>query len=313
MNPTERVRLGRTDLEVTRLGLGTAPLGGLYREVPDAQGAALLEHAWAAGLRFYDTAPHYGLGLAERRVGAALRERPRDEVVIATKVGRLIRGDPPAGVFDFSAEGAATSLEESLERMGLDRVDVLHVHDPDDHGDEAVAGAFPALDRLRREGRIRAVGSGMNQTEMLSRFARGVPLDCLLLAGRFTLLDQSGLDELLPLCLERGIAVIVGGAFNSGILADPRPGAPYNYRPAAPELVERAQALRAACERHDVPLAAAAIQFPFRHPAIATVVIGARSAEELEEDLRLFRWEIPDALWADLRAGGLIRDPAADR
>jgi D-threo-aldose 1-dehydrogenase len=307
-DPTERVRLGGTDLHVTRLGLGTAPLGGLYEDVPDAEGEALLEHAWAAGLRFFDTAPFYGHGLAERRLGAALRARPRDELVVATKVGRLLRGDPPEPVFDFSERGALASFEESLERLGLDRVDVLHIHDPDDHHDEAVAGAYRALDGLRREGRIRAVGAGMNQSAMLARFAREAAFDCFLLAGRFTLLDQSGADDLLPLCRERGIAVIAGGPFNSGILADPRPGAPYNYRPAPPELVERAQRLRAVCERHGVPLAAAAIQFPLRHPAVAAVLVGARSKAELEEDLRLFRLDVPDALWADLARQGLVRD-----
>lgn len=309
-DPAERVRLGRTDLEVTRLGLGTAPLGGLYRDVSDEEAAALLEAAWTAGLRFYDTAPLYGHGLAERRLGAAVRSRPRDELVLATKVGRLLRGDPPGPVFDFSADGALRSLEESLERLGVDRVDVLHVHDPDDHHDEALAGAYRALDGLRREGRIGAVGAGMNQWQMLARFGREAAFDCFLLAGRFTLLDQSGLDELLPLCVERGIGVIAGGTFNSGILADPRPGAPYDYRPAPPELVERARRLGAVCERHGVPLAAAAIQFPLRHPAVAAVVVGARSAAELEEDLRLFRWEVPAALWADLGGQGLVRDPA---
>lgn len=310
-DPTQRVRLGRTGLEVTRLGLGTAPLGGLYRDVPDEQAAALLDAAWAAGLRFYDTAPYYGHGLSERRVGAALRSRPRHELVLATKVGRLLRGEPPQPVFDFSAAAARRSLEESLARLGMDRVDVLHIHDPDDHHDEAIAGAYRALDELRREGRVGAVGAGMNQWQMLARFGREADFDCFLLAGRFTLLDQSGLDGLLPLCLERGIAVIVGGAFNSGILADPRPGAPYDYRPAPPDLVERARRLGAACERHGVPLAAAAIQFPLRHPAVAAVLVGARSAAELEEDLRLFRHEIPDALWADLSARGLVRDPRA--
>lgn len=310
-DPTERARLGRTGLEVTRLGLGTAPLGGLYREVPDEQAAALLDAAWAAGLRFYDTAPFYGNGLSERRVGAALRTRPREELVLSTKVGRLLRGDPPEPVFDFGADGARRSLEESLDRLGMERVDVLHVHDPDDHHDEAIAGAYRALDGLRREGRVRAVGAGMNQWQMLARFAREADFDCFLLAGRFTLLDQSGLDELLPLCLERGIAVIAGGAFNSGILADPRPGAPYNYRPAPPELVERARRLAAVCEGHGVPLGAAAIQFPLRHPAVAAVLVGARSAAELEEDLRLFRWDVPDALWDDLSGQRLVRDPRA--
>lgn len=321
MNPAERVPLGRTGLEVTRLGLGTAPLGGMYEAVSDEQGRATVDAAWAAGLRFFDTAPLYGHGMSERRLGEALAGRPRDEVVVATKVGRLLRaGAPPdpeqqifvdaprlQPVFDFSAEAAEASLRESLERLGLDRVDVLHIHDPDDHHDEALAGAYRALDRLRAAGRIRAVGAGMNQTAMLARFAREARFDCFLLAGRFTLLDQSGLDELLPLCQRAGIAVIAGGAFNSGVLADPRPGAHYNYRVAPPELVERALRLADVCDRHGVPLAAAAIQYPVRHPAVAAVVVGARSAAEVAEDVRLFRWEVPDALWADLRAAGLVR------
>jgi D-threo-aldose 1-dehydrogenase len=324
MNPAQRVPLGRTGLEVTRLGLGTAPLGGMYEAVSDEQARAAVDAAWAAGLRFFDTAPLYGHGQAERRLGAGLRDRPRDAYVLSTKVGRLLRAqasadpggifvDPPPQhpVFDFSEEAALTSFRESLERLGLDRVDVLHIHDPDDHHDEAIAGAYRALDLLRAEGRVRAVGAGMNQAAMLARFAREGRFDCFLLAGRFTLLDQSGLDELLPLCRREGIAVIAGGAFNSGILADPRPGAHYNYLPAPPELVERALRLAEVCDRHGVPLAAAAIQFPLRHPAVASVLVGARSAAEVEEDVRLFRWEVPDELWADLRSRGLVRDPAA--
>jgi D-threo-aldose 1-dehydrogenase len=324
MNPAERVPLGRTGLEVTRLGLGTAPLGGMYEAVSDEQARAAVDAAWGAGLRFFDTAPLYGHGQAERRLGAGLRDRPRDEHVLSTKVGRLLRAeasadpggifvDPPPQqpVFDFSEEAALTSFRESLERLGLDRVDVLHIHDPDDHHDEAIAGAYQALDRLRAEGRVRAVGAGMNQAAMLARFAREGRFDCFLLAGRFTLLDQSGLDELLPLCRREGIAVIAGGAFNSGILADPRAGAHYNYLPAPPELIERALRLAEVCDRHGVPLAAAAIQFPLRHPAVASVLVGARSAAEVEEDVRLFRWEVPDELWADLRSRGLVRDPAA--
>jgi D-threo-aldose 1-dehydrogenase len=320
VNPAERVSLGRTGLEVTRLGLGTAPLGGMYEAVTDEQARAVIDAAWDAGLRFFDTAPLYGHGEAERRLGAALRDRPRDEFVLSTKVGRLLRAEAPPGperfwidapplqpVFDFSEEAAVTSLRESQERLGLDRVDVLLIHDPDDHHDEAVAGAYRALDRLRADGKVRAAGAGMNQAAMLARFAREGRFDCFLLAGRFTLLDQSGLDELLPLCQREGIAVIAGGVFNSGILADPRPGTHYNYLPAPPELVERALRLAEACDRHGVPLAAAAVQFPLRHPAVTAVLVGARTAAEFEEDVRLFRWEVPDELWADLTATGLIR------
>ena len=320
----ERVRLGRTELRVTRLGLGTAPLGGLYEPVSEEAARAVVDRAWASGLRFFDTAPLYGHGLAERRLGAALQSRPRGEIVLATKVGRLLRRDAAADpdqqifadaprlnpVFDFGEEGALTSLRESLERLGLERADVVHLHDPDDHHDQALAGAYRALERLRSEGRIAAVGAGMNQAGMLARFAREARFDCFLLAGRFTLLDQSGLDELLPLCAELGVAVVAGGVFNSGILADPRHGARYNYRPAPPALVERARGLSAVCERHGVPLAAAAIQFPLRHPAVAAVVVGARSGAELEEDVRMFEWDVPEALWADLRARHLVRDPA---
>jgi D-threo-aldose 1-dehydrogenase len=324
VDPTERVRLGRTDLQVTRLGLGSAPLAGLYQEVPEEQGMEVVERTWSAELRFFDTAPLYGSGLAERRLGRALRGRPRSEYVLATKVGRLLRagaprdptqsfvGAPPLNpVFDFSAAGAVRSLAESLERLELDHIDVVHVHDPDDHHDEALTGAYQALDGLRRAGRIAAVGAGMNQTAMLARFAREAEFDCFLLAGRYTLLDQSGLAELLPLCAQRGIAVIAGGVFNSGVLADPGPGARYNYRPAPPAVVERARRLQAVCEEHGVPLAAAAIQFPLGHPAVTSVLVGARSAAELDEDLRLFRWTIPSALWADLRRQGLIAREAS--
>jgi len=319
VDPTERVPLGRTGLSVTRLGLGTAPLGGLYSEVPEEQAVGVVERAWAAGLRFFDTAPLYGNGLSEQHLGSALGRRLRDQFVLATKVGRLLRADappepgqnfkgtPPVNpVFDFSAGGAERSLAESLERLRLERVDVVHIHDPDDYHDEALAGAYKALASLRRSGRISAIGAGMNQAEMLTRFAREADFDCFLLAGRYTLLDQSGLKELLPLCAERGIAVICGGVFNSGILADAGPGGRYNYRPAPPEVVERARRLRAACERHGVPLAAAAVQFPLGHPAVASVVIGARSAAELDEDVDMFRWQIPAVLWADLRRGGLV-------
>ena len=319
MDPTEQVPLGGTGLRVTRLGLGTAPLGGLYREVGEEQALAVVERAWAAGLRFFDTAPLYGSGLSEQRLGRALGRRPRDQYVLATKVGRLLRahappepgqafkGTPPVNpVFDFSATGAERSLAESLERLGLQRVDVVHIHDPDNHYDEALAGAYTALADLRRNRKITAIGAGMNQAAMLARFAREAEFDCFLLAGRYTLLDQSGLKELLPLCAERGIAVICGGVFNSGILAELGPEAHYNYRPAPPEVVERARRLQAVCERHGVPLPAAALQFPLGHPAVASVVVGARSTAELDEDVGMFRWPIPAALWADLRRQGLI-------
>lgn len=273
----------------------------------------MVEAAWDAGLRFFDTAPLYGSGLAEQRLGTVLRTKPRDEFVLMTKVGRLLREDAPPDpgetfkgmpplnpVFDFSYDGVMRSVEESLSRLGMDRVEVLLIHDPDDNYEQALTGAYRALDTLRSEGTIRAVGAGMNQNEMLTRFARDANFDLFLLAGRYTLLDRSGADELLPLCLERGIAIVAGGVFNSGILADPGPGAHYNYRPAPPELVERARQVRAICERHGVDMKAAAIQFPLRHPAVTAVLTGCRSESELDENVRLFQSPIPDDLWTEL-------------
>ena len=325
IDPTEPTPLGGTGLTVTRVGLGTAPLGGLYEPVADEAARETIDRAWELGVRFFDTAPLYGHGTSEQRVGAALSSRPRDELVLATKVGRLLRaGAPPdesqlSGgferwpaappvnpVFDFSYDGVLRSVGESLERLGLDRVDVLHIHDPDDHYDEALRGAYRALDRLRAEGTIRAVGAGMNQAPMLVRFAREADFDCFLVAGRYTLLDQSALPELLPLCRERGIAVILGGVFNSGILADPRPGATYDYSLAAPELVERARRIADVCARHRVPLKAAALQFPLAHPAVTSLLLGARSVAELEENLALLRLELPGELWTDLHREQLL-------
>ena len=295
-------------MEIGGFGLGTAPLGGLYDAVDDEAAQATLDRAWSLGLRVFDTAPYYGSGLAERRLGAALRGRPRDELVVSTKVGRLLRpgdsrgsgwhGAPPLeAYFDFSYDAALRSLDESLERLGLDRIDIALVHDPDDHYDEALDGAFRALARLRGEGVVRAIGVGMNQTELLCRFAREADPDCFLVAGRYTLLDRSAADELLPLCEERGIAVIAGGVFNSGVLAD---GNTYDYAPAPPEVLRRAAGMRAICARRNVPLAAAAVQFPLRHPAVACVLVGCRSAAEVEEDARLVDLELPQALWQEL-------------
>jgi D-threo-aldose 1-dehydrogenase len=311
----KRGQLGRTRLQVTRLGLGTAPLGGLFQAVSDDEAIRVVEAAWNSGMRFFDTAPLYGHGLAERRLGTVLSTKPRDEFVLATKVGRLLRADAPPEpgqaymgvpavnpVFDFSYDGVMRSVEESLQRLGLDRVDVLHIHDPDEHHDEALAGAYRALDRLRADGTIGAVGAGMNQAEMLVRFVREADFDCFLLAGRYTLLDRSGATELLPLCAERSIGIVAGGVFNSGILADPRPGTTFNYQEATPDLIARARQIKATCERHGVDVKAAALQFPLRHPAVASVLTGCRSVSEVEENVRMFQAPVPDELWADLDA-----------
>jgi len=319
LDPTTRVRLGRTAIEITRLGLGTAPLGGLYEAVSDTVAEATVRAALDLGLGLVDTAPLYGHGLAEQRVGRVLVERERGSFVLATKVGRLLRsgafteprspfvGSPDVNpVFDFSYDGVMRSLEESLERLGVDRVDILQIHDPDEHHDEALEGAYRALDQLRAEGTIGAVGAGMNQSAMLARFAREADFDCFLLAGRYTLLDQDALTELLPLCAQRNIAIIAGGVYNSGLLADPRPDAPFDYQPSSPTLLEQALQLRAACDRHGVPLKAAAIQFPLGHPAVAGIVIGARTPGELIENVAMFRYPIPAGLWDELRAEGLL-------
>ena len=323
MNPRERVKLGRTPLEVTRFGLGTAPLAGLYEAVAEDQAVSVISHAWSKGIRHFDTAPLYGHGLAELRLGKALHDQPRSEFVLASKVGRLLRaeappepgqsfrGTPPVNpMFDFSYDGVMRSVHESLERLRLDRIDILHIHDPDDHYDQALQGAYKALDQLRSDGVIRAVGAGMNQAEMLARFAREGNFDCFLLAGRYTLLDQVALDELLPLCVERGIAIIAGGVYNSGILADPKPGARYNYVTAPAALLQRAQQIQAVCDRHGVPLKAAAVQFPLGHPAVSCVVVGCRSAAHLDESLEMFEMAIPPALWQELKSEGLLPENA---
>ena len=304
---------------MTRLGLGTAPLAGLFEEVPEQQALAVIRRAWEVGIRFYDTAPLYGHGLAEMRVGKVLRDEPRDEFTLASKVGRLLRADappepgqsfrgtPPVNpVFDFSYDGVMRSVEESRERMGIERIDILHIHDPDDHYDAALKGAYRALDHLRAEGVIGAVGAGMNQAEMLTRFAREANFDCFLLAGRYTLLDQVALKELLPVCLEKGVAIIAGGVYNSGILADPKPGAHYNYQTAPLQLVGRAKRIGAVCASHGVPIKAAAIQFPLGHPAVTCVVVGCRSVAQLDESIAMFELTIPPSMWQELKHDGLL-------
>jgi D-threo-aldose 1-dehydrogenase len=242
----------------------------------------------------------YGSGLAERRLGAVLTTKPRDAFAVSTKVGRLLEPEAPAwegSYFDFSYDGAMRSLESSLDRLGLDRVDVALVHDPDDHYEEALDGAFRALAGLRDEGVVRAIGAGMNQTRMLARFAREADPDCFLVAGRYTVLDRDAADELLPLCVERGIAVIAGGVFNSGILAG---GTTFDYEAASPEVVARVEGLRGTCTRHGVPLPAVAVQFPLRHPAVTCALVGCRTPAEVAEDVRLADLELPAALWDEL-------------
>ena len=304
-----------SSLSLPRLSLGTAPLGGLFAAVDDREAKQALLAAFDAGIRLWDTAPQYGAGLAESRVGEALSLVDRREVVVSTKVGRLLRegrsesiffGTPDAHPeFDFTSRGVRRSVEQSCERLGVDRLDLAHIHDPDDHFEQARDESLPELLALRDEGVVGAVGVGMNQSEMLVRFAELDALDCLLVAGRYTLLDQTAARELLPACVERGIPVLVGGVFNSGILADVKAGARYDYAPAPPGFLERARRIEEICGRHGVPLRAAAIQFPLRHPGVASVVVGARSAAEVHDAVGMSDWPIPPALWDDLAESGV--------
>ncbi|MEY9838654.1 aldo/keto reductase [Streptacidiphilus sp. EB103A] len=314
--------LGRSKTEVTELSFGAAGIGSLFTEVSEQDAAEAVAAAWDGGIRSFDTAPHYGLGLSERRLGAALRDRPRAEYTVSTKVGRLLVPNPgatglddqgfavPAShrrVWDFSADGVRRSLEQSLVRLGLDRVDTVLLHDPDDHAEQALTEAYPALERLRAEGVVGAIGVGMNQTALPTRFVRETDLDVVLLAGRLSLLDDSGLDELLPEAARRGVSVIVGGVFNSGLLADPRPGATYDYAAAPDELLSRALRLQQVCERHGVPLRAAAARYPLRQPAVAGVLLGLRDAAQVQDALAQYRREIPEALWVDLAESEGVR------
>ncbi|MGZ4663814.1 MAG: aldo/keto reductase [Mycobacteriaceae bacterium] len=324
MKPTDTASV--RGLSLPRLGLGTAPLGGLFTSVPDSEAHATVEAAWDLGLRFFDTAPLYGYGSAERRLGTALADMPRDDFTLATKVGRLLRhvskgdgsdvdrtqtheGQPfykdtseAVPVFDFSYDGALRSLEESLERLGVDRVDVVHVHDPDNHLEEAINGACRALVELRDQGVIGAVGVGIDYCAPAVRLVDEVDLDCLLIAGRWTLLDHEALTALLPRALERQVAIIAAGVFNSGVLAAPTDGATFDYVPCSADVVARAQQMDNVCARHGVPLKAAALQFPYRHPAVAAVVTGARSPAEITENVELADLELPAALWEELSA-----------
>jgi aryl-alcohol dehydrogenase-like predicted oxidoreductase len=311
------VQLGRADVVVTRIGLGLAPVARLPGSEGDRLAHETIDRAWDLGLRLYDTAPRYGFGASERRAGDALRSRPRTEFVLSTKVGWLLRagrevstsGEMTAtAVADFSYRGTMQSFEESLARLGLDRIDILHIHDPDDHFRAARQGSLKALAELRGKGAIGAVGAGMNQAPMLARFVRTGHFDAILLAGRYSLLDQSGLDELLPLCHQLGVGVIVAGIFNSGVLVKMHPGASYDYQPVSSSRLEQARAIEAICRRHDVPIAAAAIQLPFGHPAVRSVVVGARTPEQLAESMAMFAWSVPGGLWRDLKSAGLLAE-----
>ncbi|MEU6352339.1 aldo/keto reductase [Streptomyces sp. NPDC047072] len=317
-------KIANTSVAVAELGFGASAIGNLYRITPSDEATAAVEAAWTAGIRYFDTAPHYGLGLSERRLGAALRDRPREEYVVSSKVGRLlVPNEEPRGMdsegfvvrddlrrrWDFSRDGILRSIEDTLRRTGLDRLDIVYLHDPDDHWEQAAEEALPTLADLRDQGVIGAVGAGMNQSAMLARFLRETPADVVMLAGRYTLLDQSALDDVLPAARELGKSVVAVGVFNSGLLSVGRPaaGMKYDYENAPPDLVDRALAIAAVCEEHGTTLPAAAIAFPCTHPSIINVTLGMRGPEQVVRNAELHRRHMPDGLWDALRTQGLIR------
>ncbi|MGC0343928.1 aldo/keto reductase [Streptomyces sp. SLBN-8D4] len=317
-------KIQHTPLAVTELGFGAAVIGNLYRVTDAHVASAALDAAWDAGIRYFDTAPHYGLGLSERRLGADLHDRPREEYVVSSKVGRLlVRNEHPRGVddegfvvrddlrrqWDFSRDGVLRSLEDTLERTGLDRLDIVYLHDPDDHWQQAADEAMPALAELRAQGVVGAIGAGMNQSAMLTRFLRETAADVVMLAGRYTLLDQSALDDVLPAAQAHGKSVVAVGVFNSGLLSQDRPaeGMKYDYQDAPTDLVRRALAIAEVCERYGTTLPAAAIAFPRTHPAVVNVTLGMRTAKQVRRNVELHARRVPDGLWDELRAQGLIR------
>jgi D-threo-aldose 1-dehydrogenase len=331
-SPDDRVYLGKTAVTVSRLAFGGHTLANLYKRVSEVDAISTLHHAWERGVTHVDTAPSYGSGLSEERLGKAIRARRDLRCVVSTKVGRvlvkdsrsrasvrfirrwLLRRPPPMFVdvprvrpiFDFSADGIKRSIDNSLTRLGLDQIDIALVHDPDEHMDEAIRVAIPALIQLRDQGVITGIGAGMNSPEPLIRLIMETPIDCVLLAGRLTLLDQSAKRELLPLCAERGVGYIAAAPFNTGVLADASITSHYHYGRVPPEIFERVTRWRSVCDRHGVPLKAAALQFPLRDPAVTNVLVGMRSPQEVDENLALSQIAIPSEFWDDAISRGLI-------
>jgi D-threo-aldose 1-dehydrogenase len=339
MQPEQKNRVGRTSLEITQFGVGGTGFGNIYSAIEDEQANATIKAAIQAGLNYFDTAPLYGFGLSEQRLGQGLAHYRREGYVISTKVGWSLvplaagqedeslfdRALPYRQVMDYSRAAILRSIDESLERLQTDRIDILLMHDPDEgitthvgrdpyevsHFVQAMQEAYPILDEMRRQGVVKAIGLGMNQWQMLWDFAHAGDFDCFLLAGRYTLLEQAPLKRFLPLCVEKGISIIIGGPYNSGILATgAKEGAYYNYMPAPPPILDRVRQIEAVCARHNVALQSAALQFPLAHPAVAAIIPGARSAAELQANLDYFRQDIPADFWAELKHLKLI-DPEA--
>ncbi|MFE6667229.1 aldo/keto reductase [Streptomyces sp. NPDC057697] len=307
---TDSAATGRLPFALPRLGIGTAPLGGLFEPVGEEEAAATLKAATEAGITYFDTAPRYGHGLAEQRLGRLLAPAGNTSPVISTKTGWLLRprpdGSPGEVITDWTERGIRESLEASLTRLGRSSVDILYLHDPDDYPDEIRRTAYPAVRRLREEGLVRAIGFGMNHSGPLASYVSEFEVDVVLIAGRLSLLDHEALTTLLPVCARTGTAVVVGGVFNTGLLADPSPGAMFNYRPVPARTLERARRCRALCEEYAVPLPAAAIQFPLLHPAVDSVVLGCRSAAEVTANAAAARFPVPDELWRRLAEAGFV-------
>jgi D-threo-aldose 1-dehydrogenase len=330
-------RIGNGGLDFTELGFGTAPLGNLYRAVSDEDADRVLESAWATGCRYFDTAPLYGLGLSETRLNRFLRGKRREDYVLSTKVGRLLEACPPdqrtgigkffdtpsrREVYDYGYDGVMRSFEFSLERLGVDSVDILFAHDLDvfNHGsqealqarlDELMSSGYRALVELRDQGVIKAFGAGVNEWQPCQWLAEHGDFDLFLLAGRYTLLEQEALDSFLPLCRQRGIGIVIGGPYNSGILATgAKPGAYFNYDPAPHHVLDRVSRIEAVCARHGVRLIDAALRFPLMHPSVVSVIPGGQSVAEVEGNRAILDTAIPDALWADLKAEGLMHADA---
>jgi D-threo-aldose 1-dehydrogenase len=312
MRHSDKVTL-RTGIEISRLSLGTAAFGGLYTSVSEVECNDTILTALDQGINFIDTAPHYGKGISERRIGRALANRDRSSFVMSTKIGRLLlpsqsdfdeyfmdADNTVERKFDFSASGVRRSLEASLERLGMDSVEILFIHDPDENADVAILEAYPELDRMRSEGIIKAIGIGMNQCAIPTRLMRETDIDMVLIAGRYSLLDQQALNDLLPTALERNVDVIAAGVFNSGILANPVKGATYDYMPASDELLAKAVRIREVLDEHQISLASAALQFPLRHPAVKSVLVGCRSAAEVTTNIEAFNVPIENKVWEDL-------------
>jgi D-threo-aldose 1-dehydrogenase len=334
MDPANKKRFGRAGFEVTSFAFGTAPIGNIFRPIDDATSDAMIQASWNAGVRFFDTAPMYGHGLAELRTGHSLRWKERDDYVLSSKVGRRLKPKRRSEInfapwnnaaaneviFDYTYDGTMRAFEDSLQRMPLERMDICFIHDIDvfTRGTEqpqvfkaAMDGSYKALAKLRDEGVVKAIGVGVNEWEVCQAALEQRDFDCFLLAGRYTLLEQESLDSFLPLCEARGVAVIIGGGFNSGILATGAvEGAKYNYSLAPPAILDRTSAIEAVCRTYEVPLPAAAMQFVVAHPAIPSFIAGTRTVEQLEKNLAWFSHPIPDAFWAELKHKGLISERA---